>query len=100
MRKAKLLPEGEPCVVFLPGGGGFFLACEDFGEKVRPFIPCLRFLIFFLSEVEISLCTLIPIFMPGSVHNGSAGIVSPLRIRWVKGVCVFRCNLPTALWAE
>ena len=27
-------------------------------------------------------------------------IVSPLRLRWVKGVCVFRCNLPPALLAE
>ena len=66
--------------------------------------------------------------MPGSVYCGSAswdncgwmfpdklrvnsfphrsytmldsGIVSPLRLRWVKGVCVFRCNLPPALLAE
>ena len=28
------------------------------------------------------------------------GIFSPLRLRWVKGVCVFRCNLPPALLAE
>ena len=28
------------------------------------------------------------------------GIVSPLRLRWVKSVCVFRCNLPPALLAE
>ena len=27
-------------------------------------------------------------------------IVSPLRLRWVKGVCMFRCNLPPALLAE
>ena len=27
-------------------------------------------------------------------------IVSPLRLRWVKGVCVLRCNLPPALLAE
>ena len=64
--------------------------------------------------------------MPGSVHSGSAswdncdqvfpdelcvssfvltlcldsGIVSPLGLCWVKGVCVFRCNLPPALLAE
>ena len=30
----------------------------------------------------------------------ASGIVSPLRLRWVKGVCVFRCNLPPALLAE
>ena len=28
------------------------------------------------------------------------GIVNPFRLRWVKGVCVFRCNLPPALLAE
>ena len=27
-------------------------------------------------------------------------IVSPLWLHWVKGVCVFRCNLPSALFAE
>ena len=26
--------------------------------------------------------------------------VSPLQLRWVKGVCVFRCNLPPALLTE
>ena len=29
-------------------------------------------LFLFFSEVEISLCTLIPLLMPGSVHSGSA----------------------------
>ena len=29
-----------------------------------------------------------------------SGIVSPLRLRLVKGVCVFRCNLPSELLAE
>ena len=66
--------------------------------------------------------------MPGSVHSGSASrddcgrtfpgklsvssfldrfphyawttAVSPLRFRWVKGVCVIKCNLPLALFAE
>ena len=47
------------------GGGGFFFACKDFFFKV-----------------EISLCTLLPLFTPGSVHSGSAswddrGIVFP-----------------------
>ena len=68
-----------------------------------------------------------PFFRLGSVHNGSAswddcglrfpdklrvssfpdrflcpdsGIASPFRLRWVKGVCVFRCNLPPALLTE
>ena len=29
-----------------------------------------------------------------------SGINSPLGFRWVKGVCVFRCNLPPVLLAE
>ena len=39
-----------------------------FFENVRPFIPRLRF---FWFEMEISSRTLIPLFMPGSVHSGS-----------------------------
>ena len=83
----------------------------------------------FSFSVEISLRTLIPLFTPGLVQSGSAswddcdrvfpdklcvnlfpervptqcldsGIVSPLRLCWVKGVCVFRCNLPPALLGE
>ena len=27
-------------------------------------------------------------------------MVKPLRLRWVMGLCVFRCILPPALWAE
>ena len=90
----------------------------------------LRFFFSFLFfKVEISLRTLIPPFRQGSVHRGSAswddcdwvfpdelrvssfpdrfphyaciaGIVSPLRLRWVKSVCVFRCNLTSALLAK
>ena len=89
--------------------------------------PALCFLFFF--KVEISLRTLIPFYTPGLVHSGStsrddcdrmfpyklrvssfpdrvptlcldSGIVSPLRLRWIKGVCVFRCNLPPELFAE
>ena len=29
-----------------------------------------------------------------------SSIVSPLQLRWVKGVCVFRCNLPPVLLAD
>ena len=29
-----------------------------------------------------------------------SGIVNPLRLRWVKGVCVFTCSQPPALLAE
>ena len=32
--------------------------------------------------------------MPGQQHS------QPLWLRWVKSVCVFRCNLPSALLAE
>ena len=31
------------------GDGGFCLACEDFGENVRLFIPCLSFSFFSLQ---------------------------------------------------
>ena len=82
----------------------------------------------FVFYVEISSRTLVQRFRPGSVNTGSArwddcgqvfpdglrvssfpwhiptlrldSLVSPLRLLWVKGVCVFRCNLPTALSAE
>ena len=78
--------------------------------------------------MEISSLTLIPLFIPGSVHSGlmswddcgqmspdklsvslfldipkqclDSGIVSPLWLCWVNGVCMFRCNLPPALLAE
>ena len=43
---------------------------QRFQENVRPFIPAL-FFSFFFFKVEISLRTLIPLFRPGSVHNGS-----------------------------
>ena len=85
--------------------------------------------VFLCFEVEISSRALIPLFMPGSVHSSSAswddcgpmfpdklrvnsfpdsfptlcldsGIVSPLRLRWVKVVCVFSWNFPPALLAE
>ena len=58
------------------GGGGSHLASKDLGENVRPFIttPALSFsfFFFFFLEVERSSRTLIPLLMPGSVHNGSA----------------------------
>ena len=43
----------------LLSGGGFFLACEDFWENVRQFMPRLRF--FFFFKVEISSRKLIPL---------------------------------------
>ena len=98
-----------------------------FGENVWQFITHLCFFFFFfLFKVEISLPTLTSLSRQGSVHSGSAswydcdqvflmscvwarfpdtlcqdrGTVSPLRLCWVKGVWMFRCNLPPALLAE
>ena len=53
----------------LTGGGGFFLACKDFGRMFSLSFPACTFFFFFL---EISLRSLIPLFRPGSVHSGSA----------------------------
>ena len=52
-----------------------FSHLPGFWGNVRPFISCLHFkffFVFFLIEVEISSCTLIPLLRPGSVHSGSA----------------------------
>ena len=104
------------------GGDGFFLACEGWQGKVWWVIPCLRFL---KKKVEINLREPIPLCGPGSVHSGSASwedngrslsdescvslfpwlvptlcldsIVSPLRLRWVKGVLLYNDDLPPAL---
>ena len=54
------------------GGGGFFLAGEDFGRMFDNLFPACAFFFFWL--VEISLSKLIPLFRPGSVHSGSASI--------------------------
>ena len=88
------------------------------------FLVCI-----FLFKVEISLCALIPLLWLESVHSGSASwdscgqavswqvgtwahfpwwvpklclnsIVSPLWLQWIKGVHVFRCNLPSVLLAD
>ena len=48
-----------------------FPCLRGFWENVWPFIPCLRFFVVFF-KVEISSRTLIPLFMSGSVHSGSA----------------------------
>ena len=48
--------------------GGFFLVCKNLGGMFSNSFPACTF--FF--KVEISLRTLIPLFMPGSVHSGSA----------------------------
>ena len=53
------------------GGDGFFLAREDFGRMFHYSFPVGAFF-FFFCKAEISSRTLIQIFMPGSVHSGSA----------------------------
>ena len=107
----------------------FFLACVEPWENAQPSIPHLHLLFFLSLKMEISLSMLFPFFMQGSVHSGSGsgddcgqmfsdklhvsldnGIASPLRLRWVKDVCVFLCNVkdvcvflcnvPIALLAE
>ena len=50
-------------------GGGFFLACGGLGRMFDHSFPACA--VFFYGE--ISSRTLIPHFMPGSVHSGSAG---------------------------
>ena len=99
-----------------------------FRENVQPFIPHLP-IFFFFFLVANSLRTLIPLFRPGSVHSGSASwddsglafsascvwtrfpdrfpnnawtaaLSTYSWLRWVKVVCVFRCNLPPAFLAE
>ena len=106
---------------------GFFSCLQGFWENVQPsFSTCTSFFFFFF-KVEISSRTLIPHFRPGFVYSGSASWDdcgqfsltsclwahfqigshtmpgqphSPFRLLWVKGVCMFRCNLPPALLAE
>ena len=53
-------------------GGGFFLACGDFGWRLDDSFPPALFVFFFFFKVEISSCTLIPLFRPGPFHSGSA----------------------------
>ena len=85
-------------------GGGAFSRFRGFrGECSTIHSPPAPFFL----KVEISSRTLIPVFMPGSVHSDSfptlsldSGIIRPLRLRCVKGVCMFRCNPPPALLAE
>ena len=49
--------------------GGFFCTCKDFRRMFdHSFLACA---FFFNLEVEISSCTLIPLFVPGLVHSGS-----------------------------
>ena len=51
-------------------GSGGFLLTQGFWEKVDKSIPTCTF--FFFCKVEISSCTPVTLFWPGSVHSGSA----------------------------
>ena len=48
-----------------------FPPLAGFGENVQPFISHLSFFLV-LFDMEISSCTLIPLFMPRSLYSGSA----------------------------
>ena len=104
-------------------GGWLLPRVRGFWDNVRQFILRLRFFsfLFFLVEISHSLarissqwlteltrlwpsvpwrvaCELVSWLVPTLCLD--SGIVSQLRLRWVKGVCVFRCNLSPALLAE
>ena len=77
----------------------FFAIGEACDVALLPtrFIPCLRFKK--KIEVEINSCTLIPLFMLGSVHSDSAswddcGRLFPDTLR----VCSFLDRLPHYAW--
>ena len=105
---------------------GFWENVRPFTPRLRFLLLLGFFVVFFL--VEINSRTLIPLFRPRSVHNGLAswddcGRLFPDKLRvssfpdrfphsawiaassdhfglWVKGVCVFSCSLPHALFAK
>ena len=123
---ASLWPWNKIKVKGTGDGGGFFIACEDFGRMLDHSIPACTCC--FFSFRGDSSCTLIPLYnrigpqwlgelwqlwqnvpcrvacelvswlVPSLCLHSS--IVSPIRLRWVKGVCMFWCNLPPALLAE
>ena len=75
--------------------GGFFLVCEDFGRMFAHSFPtCLL-----LFLMEVSPCTLISLFRPGSLHSGSVSwdncdSVSPDELR----VSLFPGRFPHYAW--
>ena len=84
-RENKLIQAKQIMAAPLHRNGGFFHACEDLGENVRQFIPRLG--------------TLIPLFMPGSIHSGSAsrddcGRMFPDKLR----VSSFPDRFPQYAW--
>ena len=104
-------------------GGLFLLTCQDFGRMFDHSFPACAFCCWSGDSTR----TLIPLFMPGSVHSGSAGwddcvrmFPDKLRVSsfpdrfphyaWTAAYSVhsdligsngvFRCNLPPAFLAE
>ena len=72
-------------------GGGFLLACDDFGENNRPFIPRLHCFLFFLFclllllfLMEISSHALIPLFMSGHCGRHLYPLLAQTR-GWILG---------------
>ena len=108
---------------------GFFLAYEDFGGRFDNLFPACtlkkgrnhntwrssRAHSFHFSGQDQStvaqraettvaehyLTSCVSVRFPDRFpHCAWTALDSPLRLRWVKGICVFRCNLPSALLAE
>ena len=81
------------CTCLVPAdtcyGGVFYLACKDLGRMFDYSFPACAF---FFFKVEISLRTLIPLFRPESVHNGSA---SWNNCGWIR-----ECSLTSCMWAR
>ena len=108
---------------------GFYHACKDLGRMFNHLFPtCASFLSFFFPKWRLahvhyfhSLCqdqstvaqraetTVAECFLTSACGLVSrqvptlcldSSIVSLLRLHWVMGVCMFRCNLPPALLAK
>ena len=60
-------------------GGGFFFTCDDLWGRFDESLPVCAFNFFLM---EISLCTLIPLFQPGSVGRGSVCWGDWMSIPW------------------
>ena len=99
---------------------------EDLGGKFTDWFHACNFFFFFLkwrsaraylflslgqdrstvalwAEMTVAVCSLTSWVWAGFPEVPKLcldSIVSPLKLHWVKGVCMFRCNLPTALLTE
>ena len=54
---------------FLKSGGGFILACEGLGENKWSTMHFPPAVFLFCFKWRLAPATLIPLFMPGSVHS-------------------------------